>query len=176
MTRTWPLITRKTGSMTQINKNEKPLEALSTEGIELFDEVTGHDPVETAIMPITDKDWTPEQAAKAIGKSIRTVRRMLQEGTLSGYKVPGKRRDEWRVKPVKVAQSNTVIIPGKAVSSVENDRLWDLVKQQAEKIEALSVRNGWLESQLQERDKEIKLLTDSQHKAKWWQRLVRWRA
>lgn len=101
---------------------------------------------------------------------------MLQEGTLSGYKVPGKRRDEWRVKPVKVAQSNTVIIPGKTVSSAENDRVWDLLKQQAEKIETLSVRNGWLESQLQERDKEIKLLTDSQYKARWWQRLSWWRS
>ena len=36
---------------------------------------------------------------------------------------------------------------------------------------ALSNRNGWLESKLEEREREIKLLTDSQHRVSWWRRV-----
>ncbi len=36
---------------------------------------------------------------------------------------------------------------------------------------SLSNRNGWLESRLDERESEIKLLTDSRHRAPWWKRL-----
>lgn len=53
------------------------------------------------------------------------------------------------------------------------DRL--LIELQS-KVEALTWRNGYLESQLQERDKEIKLLTDSQHKSGWWARFCSWLA
>lgn len=36
---------------------------------------------------------------------------------------------------------------------------------------SLSNRNGWLESKLDEREREVKLLTDSQHRPPWWKRL-----
>lgn len=36
---------------------------------------------------------------------------------------------------------------------------------------ALSNRNGWLESKLEEREREIKLLTDSQHRVSWFRRI-----
>lgn len=35
----------------------------------------------------------------------------------------------------------------------------------------LANRNGWLEGKLEEREREIKLLTDSEHRAPWWRRL-----
>jgi predicted RNase H-like nuclease (RuvC/YqgF family) len=38
------------------------------------------------------------------------------------------------------------------------------------KLQAASWRNGYLESKLEERDIQIKLLTDSQQKPSWWQR------
>ena len=56
-----------------------------------------------------------------------------------------------------------------------------LVKELLAKLEALTYRNGYLEAQLTERQKEvdsqreqIKLLTDSQHKPGWWQRFSSW--
>jgi hypothetical protein len=36
---------------------------------------------------------------------------------------------------------------------------------------SLSNRNGWLESKLEERETEIKLLEDSRHRRRWWRRL-----
>jgi hypothetical protein len=36
---------------------------------------------------------------------------------------------------------------------------------------SLAGRNGWLESKLEERESEIKLLTDEQPRASWWKRL-----
>jgi excisionase family DNA binding protein len=58
-----------------------------------------------------------------------------------------------------------------------------LLREQLEKLEqqnavlregivALSNRNGWLESKLEEREQAIKLLTDSQHRRPWWKRLL----
>lgn len=35
----------------------------------------------------------------------------------------------------------------------------------------LAARNGWLESKLEERDREVQLLTDSQYRPPWWRRL-----
>lgn len=57
----------------------------------------------------------------------------------------------------------------------------ELLKELLAKLEVLTYRNGYLESQLTERQKEldnqreqIKLLTDSQHKPRWWQRFSSW--
>lgn len=36
---------------------------------------------------------------------------------------------------------------------------------------SLATRNGWLESLLEERERDIKLLTDSQPRAPWWRRI-----
>lgn len=36
---------------------------------------------------------------------------------------------------------------------------------------SLSNRNGWLESRLEDREREVKLLTDSQRHVSWWRRL-----
>lgn len=36
---------------------------------------------------------------------------------------------------------------------------------------ALATRNGWLESKLEERERDLKLLEDSQHRRSWLQRL-----
>lgn len=38
-------------------------------------------------------------------------------------------------------------------------------------VVALSNRNGWLEGKLEDRDTEIKLLSDSQRKISWWRRV-----
>jgi excisionase family DNA binding protein len=54
------------------------------------------------------------------------------------------------------------------------EHLRDLQRQYAgaqENTLALATRNGWLESKLEERDREIKLLTDSKPKRSLWRRV-----
>ncbi len=146
----------------------------STDGIELFDKTDGHDPFETVTVEIADSDWTPEQAAKALGKSIRTIRRMLQDGALQGYKVPRRRREEWRVKPLTVSANEAVNVPLQKAVANETDRLWELLREKDAKLEALTMRTGYLEAQLEQHKDTIKLLTDSQHKSGWWTRFCSW--
>jgi hypothetical protein len=40
-----------------------------------------------------------------------------------------------------------------------------------EDVVSLAGRNGWLESKLEERERELKLLTDSRHRVSFWKRL-----
>jgi len=152
----------------QIDKRD----TATTEGIELFDITDGQDPTLTVEAVITASDWTPEQAAKALGKSVRTIRRLLQEGSLKGYKVAGRRRDEWRVKPVNVSAFESVNSPVTPIVRDENDRLWELLKEKDAKLEALTMQNGYLQAQLESSREQVKLLTDSQRNSgSWWDRL-----
>lgn len=153
---------------------EKP-DLASTEGIELFDKSDGHDRPDSIDVETVLSDWTPEEAAKHLGKSVRTIRRLLQDGSLEGYKVPGKRRDEWRVKPVNLSVYKSVTVPTTSSKLEENDRLWQLLQEKDNKIESLVMRNGYLEAVLSERDKQIKLLTDTmQEKKSWWHNFMKW--
>ena len=49
-----------------------------------------------------------------------------------------------------------------------------LLNDRDHKLEAASYRIGYLESQLEERDRAIKLLTDSQHQPSWWTKFKSW--
>jgi len=156
---------------------KKDHEPPSIEDIELFDQTDGHDRLETVNMVdavITETDWTPEQAAKALGKSVRTIRRLLRDGTLKGYKVPGTRREEWRVKPVTLSSNESVIVPVTRTTENQDDRLWQLLKEKDAKLEVLVMRTGYLEAQLENYRDQVKLLTDSQHKPGWWTRFCSW--
>ena len=144
------------------------------EGIELFNNTVGHDRPPPSDITISDNDWTSEHTAKILGKSVRTIRRLLLEGTLKGYKVPGKRREEWRIKPVTLPDIGSVTAPihnGQSAMIADNDRLWKLLQEKDAKIEALTMRAGYLQAQMEAKEDQIKLLTDSQHNQKWWQRL-----
>ena len=96
-------------------------------------------------------DWTLEQAAGHLGKSVKTIRRMLQAGSLKGYKVQGQRGEEWRIKPVNVSdlESSTE----GSDSQDEDDRLWQLVTEMDGKIEDLVTRTGHLEALFSETQK-----------------------
>lgn len=52
--------------------------------------------------------------------------------------------------------------------------LLDVITKQSEKLEAASMRIGYLEARTENYEKEIKLLTDSQHKRGWWARFGSW--
>lgn len=164
--------------MTNISTRIQNRETASTEGIELFEESDkwdGHCPLQVVDADISVPDWTPEEASKILGKSVRTIRRLLREGTLEGYKIPGTRRDEWRVKAVNESVIESVSVPVNSNSvRDENERLWQLLKDKDGKIEALVMRTGYLEALLSEREKELRLLTDSRDNRPWWQRFGQW--
>ena len=63
------------------------------------------------------------------------------------------------------------------VATTDND-LAKALLDMAHQLQHATYRNGWLESKLEElqkdieqRDQAIKLLTDSQHKTKWWHQI-----
>lgn len=56
----------------------------------------------------------------------------------------------------------------------ELDKLLEVIQTQAQKLEAANYRIGYLEAQSQSYKEQIKLLTDSQHKASWWVRFSSW--
>ncbi len=62
--------------------------------------------------------------------------------------------------------------------SPRQDRLIDEQKQEIEalraKLEGAIYRNGYLESKLEEREKQILMLTDRQHKPGWWAKFSSW--
>jgi chaperonin cofactor prefoldin len=46
-----------------------------------------------------------------------------------------------------------------------------IIKDLQDKLEAATFRVGYLQHQVETKEEQIKLLTDSQHKPSWWLRL-----
>lgn len=128
--------------------------------------------------------WTLQTAADQLGLSVATIRRRLSKCQLQGYKVQGVNGPEWRVIPP--AQTATVEQgdpdqlsehPDQPVISALLTRLSDVesqLKQAQTELQGANWRNGYLESQLENHREQIKFLTDSQHKPKWWHRIRSW--
>lgn len=144
---------------------------------------------------------TIREAALALGTSELTVRRRIKDGRLTGRLENGKyyvrltdRSDEpapsLEVSPeAHVAPTNGGAAPvDMAAILAEQTRLAELagrasfLQEHLRALEerytalqegalALANRNGWLESKLEEREEEIKLLEDSRQKASWLKRL-----
>ena len=145
-----------------------------------------------------DKAVSVQEAARHLGISPRTVLRRLNKGTLAGHKIAGTFGVEWRVTLDTFDRSSQdnhdsqdVSFVSVEASSDSLDKSHDsLVLELREQIsmlreelnreridaqrqlQAAVFRNGYLEAQLENKDTEIKLLTDSQQqtKATWWQR------
>ncbi len=145
-----------------------------------------------------------EQAAKLLGVSNRTILRRLQKKTLEGFKINGPFGPEWRVsekalttlsQPLTTLGQATPVQPhATPVHLVLHDieeRESELEQQDSAnsqaltttnidiadlllKLEGASYRIGYLESKLEEKNSQIKLLTDSQHKPGWWAKFSSW--
>jgi len=142
-----------------------------------------------------------EEAAKRLGISSRAVINRLKSGSLPGKLVQGKYRKEWRVfwdavrksseEPPEIRIENSE--PSEATtenaseglrSSSEHSEgssdstailgLLEQNKRLMDQLNALTYRNGYLESKLEEREREVKLLTDSQQRQGWWARFASW--
>jgi len=128
--------------------------------------------------------------------SASTLRAKIKNGEVPAQKVQGANGPEWRVFPTEPSFQgsskqgaeqgckhgvNTVSAEYQGIATPELNRLLDLIEKQAAKLETASGQIGYLQSQLEERDKDlaerdnaIKLLTDSQHKPSWWNRFSSW--
>lgn len=125
--------------------------------------------------------WTVDEAAANLGISAKTVLRRLQKGTLKGHKVPGQFGLEWRVaqdtpgQQSTAAQDRTPQDTGELIQlQVKLDLMSSELRELRQQLQGASFRNGYLQAQLEQRDQEIKLLTDSQHKRGWWTSFCSW--
>lgn len=141
--------------------------------------------------------WFPiEQAAQRLGISKNAVQKRLKRGKLQGKKVAGEFGDIWLIDLSNETQILEVEFdasanpeqakpigsafecddkPGSAeglASLVKVDLL--LQVELLNRVERLSIENGRLAALLNERDSQIKLLTDSQHKGGWWAKFSSW--
>lgn len=137
--------------------------------------------------------WTTEEAAKHLGVSQRTVFKRLKEGIIKGIRVQGKYRVEWRIEPVETSVPGIEVAledddeirnnygadqeeaperarnlreqpSGPSLRLQELESLLSVIREKDQLLQAATFRNGYLEAELAHRDREIKLLTDSQHK------------
>ncbi len=142
--------------------------------------------------------WTTDDAAKKLGVSQRTIFKRLKDGTLQGVRVKGKFRQEWRIQPLHVLspvevdcaeqegnflngpvlnhQAQEVLQDSSVTSSRSDnnsdlDKLLDVIREKDQLLQAATFRNGYLQAQLEGKDNEIKLLTDSQQKKSWWKKI-----
>jgi hypothetical protein len=140
---------------------------------------------------------TAAEASVHLGIPISTIYRRIKAGrftTVEGQDgsvriiLPPKNKSENHPITTFASGENQnveVILTDSHLESTENqvrinpgsdniDRLLNVINEKDQKLEAATYRIGWLESQLQDREKEIKLLTDSQHKPGWWAKFSNW--
>ncbi len=141
-----------------------------------------------------------EEAARRLGISTRAVIKRLKTGSMKGFRDQSKPRAEWRIYWTEPGSEPSLIgtfagtvggtsepidssgtASGLPVTDNGSDYLIEMNKKLLEQLQALVYRNGYLESQLSEREKDIveldqqmKLLTDSQHKGGWWANFSSW--
>ncbi len=177
--------------MSDTARDYQTIQAASTEGLEdLFaDAPTSADSVATfADIYVTDADignWVSViAAATALSKSERTIQRYAKQGKLQSKTDETGRLVIWLATSADTVATNadTVATSAKGLptsadsvaAGADNDRLWNLLKEKDAKIEALIMRNGYLQAQFESSQEQIKLLADSQHEPAWWRRFYSW--
>lgn len=185
--------------MTEPARDLNVLPATTTDGLEdLFDAEVA-DGLAVAGPSVADGQRegqvvTLTESAEMLGITRRSALRLIQEGKLAGAK---DGHGQWLVKTASVEtrlqtknSSSSQVHPVAVEVAEGHGQGWpggqaegqqEIMRELLAKIEALTYRNGYLESQLQERendlaerDQQIKLLTDSRHNPGWWARFKKW--
>lgn len=178
---------------------ETPIDAVSVSGLEHV--LEGGDmlsPGEMSPPDLAGEIWTVETAIRNLGITKRTVLRKLKSGELKGRKVNGPYGLEWRITPPDrsgdIGSDRVTGDMSPGVSHVvttlttsdysQPDLVEEFRKQILElkaenqslqkELQGANWRNGYLESQTEIKDQQIRLLTDSQHKPSWWAKLSSW--
>lgn len=153
-----------------------------------------------------DSSVSIQEAASALGISERTVRRRIKDGILIAYKLPTTQGYQWRVKvdgsPDNLAGVSTrqsikvdrtpVQSPGTTADQVDTSAMLaalELADQLRRDNAALASRNeqlagqlGFLQSEIQQRDRQIALLMAPKdepaeetpaalERVSWWKRI-----
>lgn len=142
-----------------------------------------------------DQWWTLPEATKALGVNERTLRRWIKRGKIEARKVQGTYGEEWRIKPGPESDctldstgpdkpdpdlhrpatpDSPDLVPELTITKIRLALIEQENQALKQQLQGATYRNGYLEGKLEERDREIKLLTDSQHKAGRWQRFCSW--
>ena len=131
--------------------------------------------------------WTLQETAEKLGVSTRTILRKLKTGSICGHKIMGTNGPEWRITPIDTPDlTERTVTP--LVESVSSDNatnhdttidsttvaLLKVIESQAEQLKAATSVILYQQDQLSEKDKEIKLLTDSKQKRGAWSRFWSW--
>lgn len=137
-------------------------------------------------------EWiTVIEAASSLKKSERTIQRYAKGGKLRSKIDESGRLLIWSATSAdnvatvadnvaEVADSVAEVVDSVAevadsvATPADNENLWKLLKEKDAKIEALVMRNGYLQAQFETSQEAIKLLTDSQHKPSWWTKFSSW--
>ncbi|MBA3992549.1 MAG: hypothetical protein C0469_03410 [Cyanobacteria bacterium DS2.3.42] len=141
---------------------------------------------------------TLKEAVEFYKISEKTIRLHITQGKIPARKEQGLKGLEWRIYPsglpavpeivegiteievddnqpgtmLEPDRNQVEITPVKATS--ELDKLLDVIRTQAEKLEAANYRIGYLEAQTVSYQEQVKLLTDSQHKPAGWRKFWSW--
>lgn len=102
-----------------------------------------------------------------------TVLEVVQEGDGSILNTDDKTLD-----PQEETPGEAKCVPKQSSGTpsylTELDRMLAVIQEKDRLLQAATFRNGYLEAQLEHREREIKLLTDNQHKRGRWVRFWSW--
>ena len=167
--------------MDNLAQNYQPSEPASLAGLEEVFEVREQDANQTlSSSSVREQDasyLSVEQAATLLGISVRAVQKRLKKGALTGRKEKTDRGERWLVEVREQDASRSengslvreqengsygCIHPAQDVIMIEADVDSDhapgteqLTRELLAKLEVLTYRNGYLEAQLADRQKEV---------------------
>jgi hypothetical protein len=134
--------------------------------------------------------WMPLKAAcRHYKMAASTLRMKIKRGEILAQKIEGANGPEWRVFPAGVTSeapgrqgteqgvqhgADTAPDGYQSIAGSEINRLLDIIEKQSVKLEAAAGQIGYLQAQLQATQEQIKLLTDGQHKPRYWSRFKAW--
>lgn len=129
--------------------------------------------------------WTLKTASEKLGVSPNTIRKRIKDEELRACKVAGSNGPEWCITPPLDTLTATTANTHTDAATVPNtpaiEALLRVIETQAKQLDAASEQVKaasqvimYQRSQMEERDTQIKLLTDSQHKPSWWRRFCCW--
>jgi len=146
--------------------------------------------------PLSSGEPVPISVASfLLGLPAAAIKQQVKEGSRRGFRAKTKKGKKWFLDPAEIADCQNTTLESDSISSVvilENnvsrppskpaasragsDKQIEMIRELQAKLEALTFRNGYLEAQLSESERQIKLLADSQKEPTQggWNRFWRW--
>lgn len=141
-----------------------------------------------------------EEASHLLNLHVDTIKKRLRKGTLKGFKVQEKFGEKWVVIVEELPRPREAVAdltleavpdPTQDASCPTPEAVPDfspalerlvtalekkdgVIESQAHQLKAAGDVIMYLRSQLEEKETQLKLLTDSQHKTGWWTRFNKW--